>query len=386
MQTSEHRGALTLLHGGRVLHAAGQWDEVPLHLAGGSIVTAATAGKALDTTDCLVLPGIVDFHGDAFERQIMPRPNVRFPLEVAMLDTDRQLAGNGITTALHGVTHSWEGGLRGRETALEVLDALERLQARLQVDHKVHLRFECHNMAGEADAVAWLESGRVSLLSFNDHLPGMRHKPHKWQEWADRAHTDVAGFMARMDAAAQRTGEVTPLIGRLAAHARRRGIPMASHDDHAVAVRDFFNGVCCRISEFPLNREVAEHARRQGSAVVCGGPNVLRGGSHVGAPSAAEMAADRLCTIIASDYYYPAPLHAAFRLAAQGLLPLHEAWALVSANPAAALTLTDRGVIEVGRRADLIVVDARDMLSPRLLATVCAGRIAYLADGLRLHD
>jgi alpha-D-ribose 1-methylphosphonate 5-triphosphate diphosphatase len=98
------------------------------------------------------------------------------------------------------------------------------------------------------------------------------------------------------------------------------------------------------------------------------------------------MASERLCTIIASDYYYPAPLHAAFRLSAQGLLPLHEAWALVSTNPAEALMLSDRGVIEVGRRADLLVVDARDVHSPRLVATLCAGRIAYLADGSRLHD
>jgi len=192
--------------------------------------------------------------------------------------------------------------------------------------------------------------------------------------------------MARLEAAALRGTEVSSLIGRLAGHARRQGIPMASHDDRAVHVREFFHGQSCRISEFPLNREVAEHARQQGSAVVCGGPNVLRGGSHVGAPSAAEMAADRLCTIIASDYYYPAPLHAAFRLAALGLLPLHEAWALVSANPAEALMMSDRGVIEAGRRADLLVVDARDLESPRLVATVCAGRIAYLADGDRLHD
>jgi alpha-D-ribose 1-methylphosphonate 5-triphosphate diphosphatase len=307
-------------------------------------------------------------------------------VDLAMLETDRQLAANGITTALHGVTHSWEGGLRGRESALQLIDALGRLRHRLQVEHKVHLRFECHNLAGEADAVSWLHAGQVSLLAFNDHLPGMRRKPHKWQEWADRAHTDVAGFESRLAAAAEGGDEVPGLIARLSAHARRLGIPMASHDDHAIERRDFFDGVSCRISEFPLNREVAEHACSRGSAVVCGGPNILRGSSHVGAPRAADLAADRLCTILASDYYYPAPLHAAFQLAGQGLLPLHEAWALVSTNPAAALLLADRGAIEVGRRADLIVVDAHEMASPRLIATICAGKIAYLADGTRLHD
>ena len=59
---------------------------------------------------------MVDIHGDAFERQIMPRPGVPFPLDVALLDSDRQMAANGITTAYHAVTWSWEPGLRGRDT------------------------------------------------------------------------------------------------------------------------------------------------------------------------------------------------------------------------------------------------------------------------------
>ena len=36
----------------------------------------APAVRSLDATGLLVLPGIVDIHGDAFERQMMPRPRV----------------------------------------------------------------------------------------------------------------------------------------------------------------------------------------------------------------------------------------------------------------------------------------------------------------------
>lgn len=117
-----------------------------------------------------------------------------------------------------------------------------------------------------------------------------------------------------------------------------------------------------------------------------GGPNVLRGGSHkAGNPSAAELAADGLCSILTSDYYYPAPLHAAFRLAADGLLPLAQAWDLVAANPADALGLADRGRIEIGRRADLLLVDAGRQASgdaasaPAVVATLVAGRRAFAA-------
>lgn len=68
-------------------------------------------GNVIDATGLYVLPGIIDLHGDAFERQIMPRPGVHFDLQLALADTDRQMVSNGISTANHGVTYSWEPGL-----------------------------------------------------------------------------------------------------------------------------------------------------------------------------------------------------------------------------------------------------------------------------------
>ena len=376
---------LAALHGGRVLLSDNTWDDSPLYVDGSLIAETAPCGKWLDASGCVVLPGIIDFHGDAFERQIMPRPGVRFPVDLALFDTDRQLASNGITTAMHGITYSWEGGLRGHETATQLLRALDCAQSRFLVDHRVHLRFECHNVDGVGDALDWLNSGRVGVLAFNEHLPGMRRKTKKLQEYADRAGSDVAHFAARMDEVAARAAEVPAVIERLAAAARSRGVPMASHDDHSIDVRDGFQRLGCYISEFPLTRDVASHANAQGAAVVCGAPNVLRGGSHVGAPSAAELAAEGLCSILASDYYYPAPLHAAFELAHRGVMPLAAAWSLVSRNPATALGMSDRGSLAQGMRADMLMVDARDPAAPRLVATICAGRIAYLSDGERLH-
>jgi alpha-D-ribose 1-methylphosphonate 5-triphosphate diphosphatase len=90
-----------------------------------------------------------------------------------------------------------------------------------------------------------------------------------------------------------------------------------------------------------------------------------------------------LCSVLASDYYYPAPLLAAFRLVAENVLPLSAAWALVSATAAAAAGLDDRGVIAQRRRADLIMVDAREE-RPRVVATIVAGRIVHLAEAERI--
>ena len=96
------------------------------------------------------------------------------------------------------------------------------------------------------------------------------------------------------------------------------------------------------------------------------------------------MIAKGLCSILASDYYYPAQLLAAFRLAADGVRPLGEAWDLISAAPARAAGLSDRGVLAEGRRADIILVDDTAPLRPRIVAVIAAGRLVHLTEATRL--
>lgn len=76
---------------------------------------------------------------------------------------------------------------------------------------------------------------------------------------------------------------------------------------------------------------------------------------------------------------------AAFRLAADGVVPLNEAWAFVSERPARAAGLADRGVLEPGKRADLIVVDGSDARRPKLVAAMAKGRFVHLAETGRLQ-
>ena len=85
----------------------GELREGALGIADGHITQPGPAARSIDARGLLVLPGIVDLHGDAFERQIQPRPGVGFPLPLALADTEAQLLANGITTAFHGITLSW---------------------------------------------------------------------------------------------------------------------------------------------------------------------------------------------------------------------------------------------------------------------------------------
>ena len=130
-----------------------------------------------------------------------------------------------------------------------------------------------------------------------------------------------------------------------------------------------------RICEFPMAEEVGEAARAAGDWVVMGSPNVVRGRSHLGWASAARLAEAGICNVLSSDYYYPAMLRAALILAGRGVLDLPRAWALISANPARAAGLSDRGTISAGKRGDITIIDI-DV--PQVVATLAAGRIGFL--------
>ncbi len=143
--------------------------------------------------------------------------------------------------------------------------------------------------------------------------------------------------------------------------AQKLGVRLASHDDateaHVAEALD--DGVS--IAEFPTTREAAEAAHRNGLAVLMGAPNVVRGKSHSGNISAAEVAANGHLDVLSSDYVPSSLLPAAFRLAekVEGM-DLSRALQLITLKPARAAGLDDRGAIAPGRRADLVQVRVVD--------------------------
>ena len=364
--------------GGEMLLPQGVMPDADLLLADGLIQSVGGgAGEiGFDATGLLVLPGIVDIHGDAFERQMQPRPGVDFPADLALRDTESQLLSNGITTAFHGVTLSWEPGLRGMGAWSRLLNALEA--GSWTADMRVHLRWEAYNLDALDTAVADIAAGRVHLLAFNDHTPAILHKLEDsvaGAKYADRAGMKMGEFKALAERIGSAADSVPAALDRIGAAARAAGLPMASHDDDAIARRNYFRGQGARICEFPMAEEVGRAARAAGDYVVMGSPNVVRGRSHLGWASAAVMAEAGVCNVLSSDYFYPAMARAAFILAGRGVLDLPHAWALISANPAAAAGLTDRGSIAAGKRADIVVVDAA---ASRVVMTVAQGQVAHI--------
>ena len=129
------------------------------------------------------------------------------------------------------------------------------------------------------------------------------------------------------------------------------------------------------VSEFPETLEAAQAARDDGAQIVLGAPNIVRGASHAGNIAAAELVKRGLCDALASDYHYPSPLRAAFRVEELDLCEFPTAWRMVSRGPARLLGLTDRGDLATGQRADLIVLDPK---TRRIAATIAGGAIAHM--------
>ena len=379
------------IEGGRVL-LGDEFVDTSLWTAGrdiGAIGSDRGHGDlAIDARGLLVLPGIVDLHGDAFERQMMPRPGVDFPLDVALVDSDRQAIANGITTVFHATTWSWEPGLRSGDNARRLLDTIDGLRPQLAADTRFHLRHETYNVDAETEIGQWLAEGRIDLFAFNDHMDATvadLAKPQKRNRMVERTGLSGEAFDELVQRVVARADDVPASISRLAGMAREAGVKMLSHDDDSPEMRKAFRAQGVAIAEFPINEATAREAAAAGDFIVFGAPNVVRGGSHTGWTRASDMIAKGLCSVLASDYYYPAQLLAAFRLAVDGILPLAQAWHLISAAPAQAAGLADRGRLAAGHRADIILVDDEVPLRPRIAAVIAGGRLAHLNEAGRIQ-
>jgi alpha-D-ribose 1-methylphosphonate 5-triphosphate diphosphatase len=349
-----------------------------LSLAEG-LIADAPVGRSVDLSGFRVLPGIVDVHGDGFERHLAPRRGAMKQMAEGLIAAEAELAANGITTGVLAQFVSWEGGLRGMEFADQVFTAIRDTAAGLVTDLRPQLRFETHLLDDYAGLPARIADWGVSYVVFNDHLPHARlaegRKPPRLVGQALKAQRNPeVHFQMLLDLHAWRA-EVPAALDALCAELGRMGVQMGSHDDQTAAARAAWRARGVKVSEFPETLEAAEAAHAAGDVVILGAPNLVRGGSHKGNVSALDVVSMGMADAVASDYHYPSPRRAALMLARSGVMDFAAAWSLVSAGPARALGLDDRGVLQAGKRADLVVLDGAD----RVAMTVSGGRVSYLS-------
>ena len=390
---------------GATVYLPGDIVETTVSVADGRIaeIGGPARGAVIDARGLILAPALIDVHGDAFERQLMPRPGVYFPTEAAVLDTDRQLATNGIATAYHAITLGWEPGLRDVARGRALMQTMRDLAPRLLVENRAQLRWE--TFAFEAlETIEWALAGPLlPSIAFNDHtsmtmraydvaiqdrafelgpdfsiaaLDDDRMKARTASK-AHRAGLSEDDYIALLARVWDRRKDVPEVIARVARMGRAAGAPMLSHDDTRAETRTYFRDLGATVAEFPMVMEAVDAARAHGDPIIFGAPNAARGGSHIGSLAAGDMVEAGLCDALASDYFYPALLAAVARLDAERRADRLRLWSLVSSGPARAMGLTDRGAIATGLRADLVLVDWPDGHAPAIVGTWVAGRAAY---------
>jgi alpha-D-ribose 1-methylphosphonate 5-triphosphate diphosphatase len=320
--------------------------------------------------EAILAPGAVDLHSDAVEKLAEPRPGVRLPFGVAVRALDHRMAGAGVTTAYAALS------LAGAEIGLRERAATESLARELRdlltprVEHRLHLRVEITDGPSVTAAEELVAAGRVALLSVMNHTPGQGQFPtldsyvtfyrRNYAETEQELHSRVGVKVAAGVHLGSR-------VARLAAAARRAGIPLAWHDPDSAATVERAREHGASIAEFPTTIEAARAAGPAGLAVGMGAPNLLLRRSTSGNLGAVEALAAGAVDLLVSDYYpeamWPAALGAG--------RPLAEAVRLVATAPARAAGLTDRGVIAPGLRADLVALRC----DGTVLRTLVRGRV-----------
>ncbi len=350
----------------------------------GGVIVDLAEGDAVPrgAEDCqgdFIIPGMVELHTDNLERHMEPRPEVDWPHLSALVAHDAELASTGITTVFDalrvGSIHTGKGGYLpyARNLANELLSARE--QDLFKISHFLHLRAEICSETLLEEMADFGPDDRVGIVSLMDHTPGQRQfreikalkayvaKKRGMNDEEFETHVqNLLGLQAR-NGTRHEAGAVK--------EANRYGAAIASHDDTTEehVKKSKANGV--KFAEFPTTIEAAQACRDHGIGVMMGAPNIVRGGSHSGNISARELAHNNLLDMISSDYIPAALILSAFQLAdVWNNIP--KAIACVSANPAAAAGLRDRGALKVGLRGDLVRIQ-RHNLVPLIRGVWCKG-------------
>ena len=360
--------------------------EADLRVRGGTVVELTGdvlephGEPVLEADGDWLLPGLVDVHCDAIEREVQPRPGVCLPVDAALAELDGKLALCGVTTVFHAVSFGAGEGVRSNELAAALVRAIAALgRRRTLVRHRAHVRLDVSNGAALPLVAALIEERAVGMLSFMDHTPGQgQHRdPKRYPEhlrttsWA--AEDEVDRIVAQKLAGRALVGEED--LRALADRAEAAWLPLAGHDPDTLDAVDRAIERGAGLVAFPVTLEAARYAADRGVHVCVGAPNVLHGRPHDGDLSARAAIAADAADVLCSDYYPAGLLQAVFALARDGAATLAEAVAMATANAAAAAGLQNAaGVIAPGWPADLVLV-ADDDGWPRVQGTVVDGEL-----------
>lgn len=319
--------------------------------------------NSIDLEGDFLLPGLIELHTDNLERHCVPRPSVLWPFRSAVIAHDAEIASAGITTVFDAIAVG--GAMLNKDRDTVLIDAADAVRDAvtdkvLRVDHYLHMRCEVASTNVIESFNNFYEEPLVQLVSLMDHTPGER-------QFVDEAKlkTYYQGKYGLSDSEFDKMvierKELQAKYSKkhrleISSICKNIGVTTATHDDATEAHIKEAITLGATISEFPTTVAAASAASNAGMSTIMGGPNVVRGGSHSGNVSAADLSDKGLLDALSSDYVPSSLLYGAFLLSDKQGLSLPDAIATVTTNPARMANFNDRGEIKAGLRADLIQV------------------------------
>jgi alpha-D-ribose 1-methylphosphonate 5-triphosphate diphosphatase len=319
-----------------------------------------------------VIPGIIDVHSDRIEQYIMPRPTSQLDFEFALKVFERDLLGTGITTIYHSIPlfkdeFFGKSPLRTKANVQKLADLIANIHHRNHlIHHRFHIRVDIDNLEAYDIVREMIDQGKTHLISFMDHTPG-QGQFNDLAVYHDAIHKyngkeiGALGFEGVLEYHNNKKTLTFEQLRELASLANEKGIAVASHDDDTDEKLTLNKAIGVGVSEFPISLGAARSAKTLGFQTVVGAANILRNGSHSGNLSATEAILEGCADIICSDYYPAAILHSIFQMHTKYGAPLPQMVSKATLNPAIAVRISnDYGSIEIGKKADVLIVDIMD--------------------------
>lgn len=312
---------------------------------------------AVDLTGYLILPGIID---------LLFLPPVQGDPAARLRDCAGIAARAGITTAWVAPRWSWSESNEPPAAAEALLDALRR---RSLPDLRPALRVESSRSESTEALVTLCRSHRPELVYLENRAEELeerrRQNPQALAEAACELGLSVPALAALLDQAGKTRRERPRHLCRLAECFESIKARYGSIGDPCGATREMHSMIGASLAACPGAISAAAAARAMGDPVLLPAAQESR---------LRDLLRSRLGDALVSAGAPERLLPLALDLSGPALIDLPKLWPLLAERPAEIMHLADRGRLDLGCRADMIIVSRQ---TGQLEGTISAGRLIH---------
>lgn len=244
-----------------------------------------------DCKNRFIMPDLIDTHCDCIETQIVPRKGIIFDFESALMQFDKQLLGNGITTMYHSISIANSTIVNKRRTLsvelqLKIGEMIHSIKDFLIIAHKFHARLEMNTVEAVDTIMRLINDKCIDELSFMDHTPGQGQyrnlsmfKVEIEKQYGLLNETKKQQIISQCSSKNKISKKQKM---SLIEQCHSNHIPLAYHDVNSIELTNWMGEHGFKICEFPITQEAAIQSNKLNIFNIVGAPNILHGQSHNG--------------------------------------------------------------------------------------------------------